>query len=460
MNLPVKIVIMVIYAGYIGVTIWGCLSLKEGLNIVNLAPDTSYAASFYNKQFPIFNAVYGLRVQAVYTDTLDYSNTVVQQEVISEIDKFRNHPLYYTDAVYSESWLHSFLAFMRLTSQPVPTDMPTFIQVLRTQFLTQPSFDKFRLDVVFNFNYTAITSSRFILQATGAPTTLEERELMLETRRLAKESKYNMTVYAPLFIFIDQYTVIVSGTLQNMGIAVASMLVVAVILLPSLISAVWVTLSVVSICAGVIGFMVLWDVSLDSISMINLLMCIGFSVDFAAHISYHFCISKCKTGNERAIDSLGHLGTPILQSAISTILGAVVLSTSDTYIFRTFFKIMLLVMVFGFAHAFFVLPVVLSWFGPQVCQRKQHTKQDSHGKKTGTTKNGIQNGIVLNGQKELPHNGISPYGFTQNMNSEIGTLYNGPHLGTYSSDSTSFQGMATRNSFQSAPHVSRIYVVP
>ena len=54
----------------------------------------------------------------------------------------------------------------------------------------------------------------------------------------------------------------------------------------------WVAFSIVSIEVGVVGFMTLWDVNLDSISMINLIMCIGFSVDFSAHISYHFMSRK------------------------------------------------------------------------------------------------------------------------------------------------------------------------
>ncbi|KAL7887304.1 hypothetical protein AOLI_G00050250 [Acnodon oligacanthus] len=76
----------------------------------------------------------------------------------------------------------------------------------------------------------------------------------------------------------------------------------------------------------VAGFMALWDVNLDSISMINLVICIGFSVDFSAHISYAFVSSNEPSRNKKAIDALYNLGYPMIQAAVSTIAGMEVAS--------------------------------------------------------------------------------------------------------------------------------------
>ncbi|OWK61470.1 Patched domain-containing protein 3 [Lonchura striata] len=54
----------------------------------------------------------------------------------------------------------------------------------------------------------------------------------------------------------------------------------------------------VNIDIGVAGFMTFWNVNLDSISMINLVICIGFSVDFSAHISYAFVTSGESSANK------------------------------------------------------------------------------------------------------------------------------------------------------------------
>ena len=67
---------------------------------------------------------------------------------------------------------------------------------------------------------------------------------------------------------------------------------------------------------------------------------------------------------ERVKDSMYALGYPILQGAISTILGVIGLALAPSYIFLTFFKMVLLVIVLGALHGLILLPVLLSFLGP------------------------------------------------------------------------------------------------
>ena len=142
------------------------------------------------------------------------------------------------------------------------------------------------------------------------------------------------------------------------------MMTVSMVFLPNLMCSLCVAFSIISIELGVLGFMSLWGVSLDSITMIQLIMCIGFSVDFSAHISYaYLAASGCKP-EDRVKESLYALGLPIVQGALSTILGVSSLLFASSYMFQTFFKTVLLVITFGAFHALFLLPVLLSIFGP------------------------------------------------------------------------------------------------
>merc|ERR1719351_329447 len=114
--------------------------------------------------------------------------------------------------------------------------------------------------------------------------------------------------------------------------------------------------------------MAFWGINLDAISMINLIMSIGFSVDFAAHISYSYMDSD-GSPNDRVRNSLYSLGLPICQGAISTILGVIGLMIAPSYIFVTFFKMVFLVIILGALHGLFLLPVLLSLFGPGSCSK-------------------------------------------------------------------------------------------
>ena len=174
-----------------------------------------------------------------------------------------------------------------------------------------------------------------------------------------------MTVFNPSFILADQFLIILPDTIQNVAVATVTMFFIALFLIPHPICAFWVTLSVLSVCTGVTGYMSWWGIDLDAIAMVLLLMCVGFSVSFSAHITYAFVLDSSATGNERMRHALATLGMPIVQGALSTILGMVVLSASGSYVFRTFFKVIFLVMLLGAVHGLIFLPVLLSLVGPK-----------------------------------------------------------------------------------------------
>lgn len=111
------------------------------------------------------------------------------------------------------------------------------------------------------------------------------------------------------------------------------MFIVSSLLIPHLLCSLWVTLAIASVIVGVMGCMAFWNVNLDSISMIKLVTCVGFSGDSSAHISYAFVSSSKSLVNQITTEALYLLGYPLLQSAVSTIRGVCVLSAAKAYIF-------------------------------------------------------------------------------------------------------------------------------
>ena len=58
--------------------------------------------------------------------------------------------------------------------------------------------------------------------------------------------------------------------------------------MPAIFSLLVAVAAIASICAGVMGLLSWWGAYLDPVTMSDLIMAIGFSVDYTAHISYHF----------------------------------------------------------------------------------------------------------------------------------------------------------------------------
>ena len=87
-------------------------------------------------------------------------------------------------------------------------------------------------------------------------------------------------------------------------------------------------------------------------------------------------VSDETTRHARALDAIVHASGPILNGSFSSMLGVLVLSFTESYIFKAFFKVMLLVIGFGAAHAILLVPVMLSFIGPNARMTLERT--DNH----------------------------------------------------------------------------------
>ncbi|XP_033120947.1 patched domain-containing protein 3-like isoform X2 [Anneissia japonica] len=372
MKPAVKILVLIAFAVYIGLAVWGCTQLREGLELKKLAADDSYAFEAFTLEDEHFNE-FGPPVQIVFTNKLNYWESEVQDQLEKIIQSFEKSK-YIHSSNFTTSWLHSYQLFLLENNININSlNQTTFFKILREHFLQVPHFQEFSLDI--NFNSDAddpqITSSRFIVISKNLYTSVDEATFLSEIRNTGRQSPIPLRAFGPTFVYTEQFIIIVPTTLQNLIIATICMFFVALVLIPHPICAVCVTISIASIEAGVIGFMTFWGVNLDGTSMINVILCIGFSVDFTAHVTYAYVIATDEDPNKRAISALHSLGMPIVQGGFSTILGMFALCSAPAYIFRSFFKVMFLVMLFGLFHGLLLLPVILSICG-RFMKPKQH----------------------------------------------------------------------------------------
>ncbi|XP_006139836.1 patched domain-containing protein 3 [Tupaia chinensis] len=349
-----KFFVVLIYILYIILSIYGCLQVQEGLDLRNLASDDSYIRPYFNVEEDYFSH-YGPRVMVIVTKSVDYWDENVRQKLGKCMNDFKNND--YIDKNLTEFWLQAYLQYMKNNNQD-PNDKNTFMNSI-SGFLTQ--FPIFTYDINISSS-NEIISSRGFIQTIDISSSISKRLMLLQLRGIAEKCEIPLMVYNHAFIYFDQYSAILENTIRNVIVASAAMFLVSLFLIPHPMCSLWVTFAIASVIVGVTGFMAFWNVNLDSISMINLIICIGFSFDFSAHISYAFVSSSQPSLNQKSIEALYMLGYPVLQSAVSTVIGVSVLSVAKAYIFRTFFKIMFLVMVFGAIHGLIFIPVFLTFF--------------------------------------------------------------------------------------------------
>merc|ERR1711953_1090005 len=81
---------------------------------------------------------------------------------------------------------------------------------------------------------------------------------------------------------------------------------------------------------------------------------------------------------ERSMRSLTRIGPSVFHAIVSTLLAVIALSTSNSFVFQSFFKSLLLVTLIAGAHGLWLLPVALALFGGDVSEEQQSDAKQNH----------------------------------------------------------------------------------
>lgn len=216
-------------------------------------------------------------------------------------------------------------------------------------------------------------------------------------RKLCAESGLPIMAYSITFKYYEQFEQTLPNVLQAFLIAVEAMYLIALVFIPDLVSVLCIVAAMASILVGLVGLMHLWSLTLSSVTMIELIMSVGFCVDFSAHLCHAF-IAKAGRGDRsrRAYKACLAVGIPIFNSALSTIIGLTLLAFCRSYIFISFFKTMTILMLLGVLNSLVFLPILLSLIGPHWPRHSTSTSPPSLPSASGGTAN-------TNKSKKLTH---------------------------------------------------------
>lgn len=198
-------------------------------------------------------------------------------------------------------------------------------------------------------------------------------------RRIAadasKATGLSIFPYSVFYIFFDQYATIVRLTATLLVSALAIVFAVSSLLLGSLLTAAVVTLTVVMAVVDIIGAMALMGVSLNAVSLVNLIICVGIAVEFCAHVARAFMFpsrtfmerakNRFRGRDARAWTALANVGGSVFSGiTVTKIVGVSVLAFTRSKIFEIYyFRVWVALVLFAATHALVFLPVALAVAG-------------------------------------------------------------------------------------------------
>ncbi|XP_054981505.1 protein patched homolog 1 isoform X2 [Sorex araneus] len=166
------------------------------------------------------------------------------------------------------------------------------------------------------------------------------------------------------FLFWEQYIGLRHWLLLSISVVLAcTFLVCAVFLLNPWTAGIIVTVLAL-MTVELFGMMGLIGIKLSAVPVVILVASVGIGVEFTVHVALAF-LTAIGDKNRRAVLALEHMFAPVLDGAVSTLLGVLMLAGSEfDFIVRYFFAVLAILTILGVLNGLVLLPVLLSFFGP------------------------------------------------------------------------------------------------
>ncbi|CCD67927.1 SSD domain-containing protein [Caenorhabditis elegans] len=384
------VVVMLGTAIYWYFAIYGLMTMKTRLDAVKILPKDS---PLQRPNLVLTNLVWANYhpVTILINAPLDLENRHQMDRYWNMVDEFEKmHNC--KGKASTLSWLRDYIkfsyhgepfnlfAFFGLMTPEVYEEVDPYQANITTaklpEFLKSPFFKHWDSFIHYHYEEGVIKLDRFMMNVAYDNTSSWDTriQLMTDWRKVANNySDLNVTVWEPNGMFVDQMLSLGRTATQTGIWTLVCMAVVCAIFIPNPCSIITATVSIASITTGVMGFLSLWSFDLDPVVMAAVLMSIGLSVDFIAHVAYHFQLAHrkeirngkikkipLKGSTERLEHTLGAVAWPMIQAGVSTICCILPLLFRASYSPSVFVAAIFLVVTFGMLHGLLILPTFLA----------------------------------------------------------------------------------------------------
>jgi len=352
-----------------GVNLYGTTQLEQYFDQNWVLPPDSMTYKYTHANSEYF-PVHGVPVE-IYTGKFDYFK---EQDKLHKLREIAVSDKEYIVSSSVNSWYEEFIewAIVKKPGKYIKERKITNEEVFYSwlgEFL-QTSGMSYRRDIrtengTGNLPFV-ITATRITLRHKSINSTREEVKAMEKLRDRIQSVFPNDSrgfPYSLSYLSFETNKIISKELFRNMGLALLTVMLVTPVVLTNLRTCFLVFTCVGLTLVNIMGTMYFWDLTIDIVTTMFLVLAVGLSVDYASHVGHMF-MTIAGSRMERARVTLRDIGPAVWNGGFSTFLAVVLLIFSKSYVSMTFFKVFFCVVFYGLFHGLCYLPVILSCIGP------------------------------------------------------------------------------------------------
>ncbi|CAJ0576671.1 unnamed protein product, partial [Mesorhabditis spiculigera] len=363
----VQLVVMGATAMFFAFSVYGAFTIQVQINSTRIIPSDSplqisdsllreHVWKEFEAAYVYVNAPPDIGDEAQYES---FKSMVHEFEALPRCLGANATMLWLNDYELAMNKIWSFYAAFGMNTRLDNSDVPYFLNNVGSAWNTSVKWHRENGNAV-------VDSFVFYIGFHNANSWNERAENMNNWRAVAdKWKQFNVTVYSENSAVYDGIFNMGPTTYQTAAFTLGSMVLVCMLFVPSLIGVCAAAFAICSISFGVFGSLSWLGFDLDPITMVAIVMSIGFSVDYTAHICYHFhkahgTLPPNSDPSEYVHSAINAVGMPMIQAAASTMICFLPVSIHPDYTPQVFVTTIAIVVVLGLLHGFLILPSLLS----------------------------------------------------------------------------------------------------
>ncbi|XP_071531524.1 NPC intracellular cholesterol transporter 1-like [Panulirus ornatus] len=359
----VAVMVMVAAAAMVAGGVWGSTKLRQEFSPLWFLPQSSYLYQWFtamDRHFP----------EVGEPGTVYFANVSLPEELpgLRALTMTLRTSPYITSV---DAWFSELDTYMENSHSNHNLTLEELLEALAT-FLHSPVGIHFNSHFVFHEPLTcgAPAPSFSIFKVDFQYRRLRARGLQQAAMNEVQQAVANANlsgyraVWAHVYSQWETDSHLAGEMWYNLGVVVSIVGVVTVVVVGRGLVTVMMVSCVMATLLEVAALMHAWDLTIDTVTTVALILAVGICVDYATHMAHAFLMGQGER-QARAQAAVESMGTPLLHAGISTLVASVALSPSHSHLFLAFFKIFTCVSMLGLFHGLVVLPALLSLVGPQ-----------------------------------------------------------------------------------------------